>query len=137
MDDALAYAALVQKIAPQTRRETAVIIAGDGGLLHMRSVGESDAIEKEPEVAARTTVRSFCTSTHDCDAEGMPTNPSQLRREETDDRETEARPELRALLRLLLREPPPDHDCKTCPLCRKYGIVDLMPKTPKLYGKGR
>jgi len=37
----------------------------------------------------------------------------------------EAKSELLVLLRLLLREPPPDHDFKTCPICKRYGITEL------------
>jgi hypothetical protein len=29
------------------------------------------------------------------------------------------------LFRLLLQSPPPEHECKTCPICRKYGITEL------------
>ena len=32
---------------------------------------------------------------------------------------------LLALLRLLMREPPPGHDFKTCPICRRYGITEI------------
>jgi hypothetical protein len=34
-------------------------------------------------------------------------------------------PELLALFRLLVREPPPDHDFKTCAVCQRYGIADI------------
>jgi len=30
-----------------------------------------------------------------------------------------------ALLRILLREPPPDHDFHTCEICRAHGITRL------------
>jgi hypothetical protein len=30
-----------------------------------------------------------------------------------------------ALLRLLTREPPPGHDFKTCPVCKKYGVTRI------------
>jgi hypothetical protein len=33
--------------------------------------------------------------------------------------------ELIALLRILLREPPPDHDFQTCEICKAYGITQL------------
>lgn len=33
--------------------------------------------------------------------------------------------ELVALLRLLTREPPPGHDFKTCPICKRYGITGI------------
>jgi hypothetical protein len=33
--------------------------------------------------------------------------------------------ELLALFRLLTREPPPDHDFKTCPICKRYGITSI------------
>ena len=36
-----------------------------------------------------------------------------------------ARSELLTLLRLLVREPPPDHDFETCPTCRRYGITGI------------
>jgi hypothetical protein len=34
-------------------------------------------------------------------------------------------PELLALFRLLVREPPPDHDFATCPICKRYGITTI------------
>ena len=34
-------------------------------------------------------------------------------------------PELLALFRLLLREPPVDHDFRTCPVCKRYGITGI------------
>ena len=36
-----------------------------------------------------------------------------------------ARTELLLLLRLLVREPPPDHDFQTCPICKRYGITEI------------
>jgi len=36
-----------------------------------------------------------------------------------------ARAELMTLLRLLMREPPPDHDFETCPTCKHYGITGI------------
>jgi len=33
--------------------------------------------------------------------------------------------ELIALLRMLLREPPPDHDFATCEICKARGITQL------------
>jgi hypothetical protein len=36
-----------------------------------------------------------------------------------------ARAELLTLLRLLVREPPPDHDFATCPTCKRYGITSI------------
>ena len=33
--------------------------------------------------------------------------------------------ELLALLRLLTREPPRDHDFKTCPICKRHGITTI------------
>jgi len=30
-----------------------------------------------------------------------------------------------ALLRLLTREPPPGHDFKTCPICKRHGIKKI------------
>jgi hypothetical protein len=33
--------------------------------------------------------------------------------------------ELVALLRLLTREPPPGHDFKTCPICKRFGITKI------------
>lgn len=32
---------------------------------------------------------------------------------------------LLALFRLLLREPPADHDFITCPICKEYGITGI------------
>jgi hypothetical protein len=34
-------------------------------------------------------------------------------------------PELLALFRLLVREPPPDHDFNACPVCKRYGITHI------------
>jgi hypothetical protein len=36
-----------------------------------------------------------------------------------------ARAELLLLLRLLLREPPVDHNFQTCPICQRYGITEI------------
>ena len=36
-----------------------------------------------------------------------------------------ARAELLTLVRLLMREPPPDHDFQTCPICKRYGISSI------------
>jgi hypothetical protein len=33
--------------------------------------------------------------------------------------------ELLALFRLLVKEPPPDHDFRTCPICKQYGITSI------------
>lgn len=33
--------------------------------------------------------------------------------------------ELLTLLRLLVREPPPDHDFRTCPICMRHGIRSI------------
>jgi len=30
-----------------------------------------------------------------------------------------------ALFRLLLREPPPEHDIKACTVCKRYGITSI------------
>lgn len=32
---------------------------------------------------------------------------------------------LLALFRLLVREPPRDHDFNTCPICKRYGITKI------------
>ncbi len=32
---------------------------------------------------------------------------------------------LLALFRLLVREPPRDHDFRTCPVCKRYGITKI------------
>jgi len=50
-------------------------------------------------------------------------NPSRLAGLGFDSQAREA--ELLALLRLLTREPPPDHDFKICPTCKRYGIAKL------------
>jgi len=34
-------------------------------------------------------------------------------------------PELLALFRLLIREPPAEHDFGTCPTCKEYGITSI------------
>jgi hypothetical protein len=36
-----------------------------------------------------------------------------------------ARAELLTLLRLLTKNPPPDHDFGTCPICKRYGITEV------------
>jgi hypothetical protein len=36
-----------------------------------------------------------------------------------------ARAELLTLLRLLVREPPPDHNFYTCHICKRYGITTI------------
>ena len=41
------------------------------------------------------------------------------------DRETNDRGDLVALFRLLLKNPPPEHDFKTCPICKRYGITSI------------
>jgi hypothetical protein len=33
--------------------------------------------------------------------------------------------ELLALFRLLVREPPRDHNFRTCPICKRYGITEI------------
>lgn len=33
--------------------------------------------------------------------------------------------ELLTLFRLLTRDPPPDHDFTTCPICKEYGITEI------------
>jgi hypothetical protein len=38
--------------------------------------------------------------------------------------ETE-RADLVPLFQLLLRQPPPDHDFATCPICKRYGITTI------------
>jgi hypothetical protein len=37
----------------------------------------------------------------------------------------ETSPELLALFRLLMREPPADHDFNTCAICKHYGITRI------------
>jgi hypothetical protein len=34
-------------------------------------------------------------------------------------------PELLALFRLLMKQPPREHDCRTCPICKRYGIDEI------------
>jgi hypothetical protein len=46
-------------------------------------------------------------------------------RDEKRSAEGTARADLVALFRLLLREPLPDHDFKTCPICKRYGITRI------------
>jgi hypothetical protein len=36
-----------------------------------------------------------------------------------------ARAELLTLLRLLAKEPPPNHNFETCPICERYGITSI------------
>ena len=33
--------------------------------------------------------------------------------------------DLTLLFRLLVRQPPKDHDFPTCPICQKYGITEI------------
>jgi hypothetical protein len=35
------------------------------------------------------------------------------------------RADVLALFRLLMREPPTDHDFKSCPICKRYGITAI------------
>lgn len=35
------------------------------------------------------------------------------------------RAELLALFRILMEEPPPDHDFRTCPICKEFGITSI------------
>ena len=49
---------------------------------------------------------------------------------ETVDKEQEAaqkirRAELLALFRILMKEPPPGHDFRTCPICKEFGITSI------------
>ena len=39
--------------------------------------------------------------------------------------QNDERADLIALLRLLIREPPADHDFHTCPICKRYGITRI------------
>lgn len=36
-----------------------------------------------------------------------------------------ARAELLTLVRLLVREPPPEHNLHACPICKRYGITAI------------
>jgi hypothetical protein len=40
-------------------------------------------------------------------------------------KEVAGRAEIVALFRLLMREPPSDHDFRTCPICKRYGITEI------------
>jgi len=35
------------------------------------------------------------------------------------------RADLISLFQLLVRQPPPDHDFRTCPICRRHGITQI------------
>lgn len=35
------------------------------------------------------------------------------------------RAELIALFRILTKEPPPDHDFNTCPICKRFGLTSI------------
>lgn len=37
----------------------------------------------------------------------------------------EIRADLMALFRLLLKQPPKDHDVRTCPICKRYRITEI------------
>jgi len=39
--------------------------------------------------------------------------------------QTIRRAELLALFRILMKEPPPDHDFRTCPICKEFGITSI------------
>ena len=54
--------------------------------------------------------------------ENEPPFPSTAKGKDPDNDPPSFAPELVALFRLLMREPPPGHDSKRCPLCRAYGI---------------
>jgi len=45
--------------------------------------------------------------------------------EEGADAKKEDASDILPLFRILLKNPPPEHDCKACPICRKYGITEL------------
>jgi hypothetical protein len=53
-------------------------------------------------------------------------NPQETSREGESVRDLGApgvRPEVIALIRMLLRKPPRGHDFATCPICQRYGIA--------------
>jgi hypothetical protein len=52
----------------------------------------------------------------------MASEPKSL--EESADKKDEATDQLLSLLRLLFREPPPEHDFKSCPICKRYKITE-------------
>jgi hypothetical protein len=50
--------------------------------------------------------------------------PNQLRAQSENDQTVESAA-LLPLFRLLIREPPPDHDFNTCPVCKRHGITSI------------
>ena len=46
-------------------------------------------------------------------------------RGEKDQTEGNQENDILPLIRLILREPPPGHDFKTCPTCKQHGIKEL------------
>jgi hypothetical protein len=54
-------------------------------------------------------------------------NPKPAARPEKEEKEPESEKlaRLLPLFRLLLRKPPKDHDPKTCPICKRYGIKNI------------
>jgi len=46
-------------------------------------------------------------------------------RAQSGEQSDETRVEIIALFRLLMKELPPDHDVRTCPICRQYGITRI------------
>jgi hypothetical protein len=54
------------------------------------------------------------------------TDPQAERKTESlRDHEPVVRPEVVALIRMLLKEPPPSHDFTTCPICHRYDITSI------------
>jgi len=56
--------------------------------------------------------------------------PPQNNQPAKPDNENEAartirRAELLALFRILMKEPPPDHDFATCPICKRFGLTSI------------
>lgn len=51
--------------------------------------------------------------------------PAVIQNETGDQQRDGERLELIALFRLLMREPPADHDFRTCPICKRYGITRI------------
>lgn len=50
--------------------------------------------------------------------------PNREKGDEADPKKEEVR-DLLPLMRILLKNPPPDHDVKTCPICKEHGITEL------------
>jgi len=63
----------------------------------------------------------------DSDSSKLPPRPKAEEQPETQKETAQdgRQAELIALFRLLMRDPPQDHDFRTCPICKRYGITEI------------